>query len=158
MDAISMENFEFIDRKLINIDLALGFLSEENRLTRQQLIVQCQTTFAQAVMQLDPSVPELFAKVRRPYEDTLRVLNVKDVDAYLPTMEEALRMAQARAAQGPSMDDQEKQSKMELNKASAEEKVANTGLLIKKTEDIDMDNYFEGLAASQGKLTAVQVD
>jgi hypothetical protein len=158
MDAQSMANFEFIDRKLINIDLALGFLSEENRLTRQQLIVQCQTQFAQAVMQLDPSVPELFAKVRRPYEDTLRVLNVKDVDAYLPTMEEAAKMAQARAAQGPSMDDQEKQSKMELNKATVGEKEANTVLLAKKAEDIDMDNYFEGLAAKQGKLTAVQVD
>jgi hypothetical protein len=56
------------------------------------------------------------------------------------------------------MDDQEKQSKMALNKASAGEKEANTAFLVKKTEDIDMDNYFEGVAASQGKLTAVQVD
>lgn len=158
MDAISMENFEFIDRKLINIDLALGFLSEENRLTRQQLIVQCQTAFAQAIMQIDPSVPELFAKVRRPYEDTLRVLNVKDVDAYLPTMEEAARMAQARAAKGPSMEEQEKQSKMEVNKATVGEKAANTALLVKKAEDIDADNYYEGIAAQRGKLSAVQID
>ena len=56
LDAQSMANFEFIDRKLINIDLALGFLSEENRLTRQQLIVQTQTQFAQAVMQDRKSV------------------------------------------------------------------------------------------------------
>lgn len=158
LDAQSMANFDFIDRKLINIDLALGFLSEENRLTRQQLIVQTQTQFAQAVMQLDPSVPELFVKVRRPYEDTLRVLGVKDVDAYLPTMEEAAKMAQARAAQGPSIDDQEKQSKMELNKASVGEKEANTILLAKKAEDIDMDNYYEGLAAKRGKLSAVEID
>jgi len=158
MDALSMENFEFIDRKLINIDLALGFLSEENRLTRQQLIVQTQTAFAQAMMQLDPSVPELFAKVRRPYEDTLRVLNVKDVDAYLPTLEEAVKIMQAKAQQGPSMDDQEKQSKMELNKASTQEKIANANLLVKKAEDIDMDNYFENLAAKRGKLSAVEID
>lgn len=158
MDALSMKNFEFIDRKLINIDLALGFLSEENRLTRQQLIVQCQTAFAQAMMQLDPSVPELFAKVRRPYEDTLRVLNVKDVDAYLPTIEEAGKIAQARAQQGPSMDDQEKQSKMEVNKATVGEKTANAALLVKKAEDIDADNYFEGLAAKRGKLSAVEID
>lgn len=158
MDAQSMENFEFIDRKLINIDLALGFLSEENRLTRQQLIVQTQTAFARALMQLDPSVPELFAKVRRPYEDTLRVLNVKDVDAYLPTMEEAMKIAQAKAQQGPSMDDQEKQSKTELNRASTQEKIANAGLLVKKAEDIDADNYFEGLAAKRGKLSAVEID
>lgn len=158
MDAMSMKNFEFIDRKLINIDLALGFLSEENRLTRQQLIVQCQTAFAGAMMQLDPSVPELFAKVRRPYEDTLRVLNVKDVDAYLPTIEEAGKIAQARAQQGPSMDDQEKQTKMDLNKASTQEKIAQAGLLVKKTEDIDIDNEFVKKAANRGKLSAVEID
>jgi hypothetical protein len=158
LDAQSMENFEFIDRKLINIDLALGFMSEENRLTRQQLIVQVQTQFAQAVAMLDPSVPELFVKVRRPYEDTLRVLGIKDVDAYLPTMEEAGRMAQARAEKGPSMDDQEKQSKMELNKATVVEKEANAAFTVRKTEDMDTDDYYEALAASRGKLSSVQMD
>ena len=158
MDAISMENFEFIDRKLINIDLALGFLSEENRLTRQQLIVQTQTAFAQVMMQLNPNVPELFFKARRPYEDTLRVLNVKDVDAYLPTIEEAVKIMQSRAQQGPSMDDQEKQSKTELNRASTQEKIANAGLLVKKAEDIDTDNMFEMMAAKRGKLSAVEID
>jgi hypothetical protein len=158
MDALSMKNFEFIDRKLINIDLALGFLSEENRLTRQQLIVQCQTAFAQAMMQLDPSVPELFAKVRRPYEDTLRVLNVKDVDAYLPTIEEAAKIAQARAQQGPSMDEQEKQSKMELNKSSAAENMANVDLIKMKTQEIPISLGFEAQAAKEHKLNAVEVN
>jgi hypothetical protein len=158
MDAQSMENFEFIDRKLINIDLALGFLSEENRLTRQQLIVQTQTAFAQAMMQLDPSVPELFAKVRRPYEDTLRVLNVKDVDAYLPTIEEAAKIAQAKAQQGPSMDEQEKQSKMELNKATGAEKMANVDLIKMKTEQIPVSMAFEAQAAKEHKLNAVEVN
>ena len=158
MDALSMKNFEFIDRKLINIDLALGFLSEENRLTRQQLIVQCQTAFAQAMMQLDPSVPELFAKVRRPYEDTLRVLNVKDVDAYLPTIEEAAKIAQAKAQQPPSMDDQEKQSKMELNKSSTAENMANVGLIKMKTQEIPVSLGFEAQAAKEHKLNAVEVN
>jgi hypothetical protein len=158
MDAISMENFEFIDRKLINIDLALGFLSEENRLTRQQLIVQCQTQFAQAMMQIDPSVPELFAKVRRPYEDTLRVLNVKDVDAYLPTLEEATKIMQAKSKQGPSMDDQEKQSKMELNKANSAEKMANVDLIKMKTQEIPVSLGFESQAAKEHKLNAVEVN
>jgi hypothetical protein len=158
LDALSMKNFEFIDRKLINIDLALGFLSEENRLTRQQLIVQCQTAFAQAMMQLDPSVPELFAKVRRPYEDTLRVLNIKDVDAYLPTIEEAAKMAQAKAQQGPSMDEQEKQSKMELNKATGAEKMANVDLIKMKTQEIPVSLGFEAQAAKEHKLNAVEVN
>lgn len=158
LDALSMENYEFIDRKLINIDLALGFLAEENRLTRQQLITAAQTAFAQAMMMLDPSVPELFAKVRRPYEDTLRVLGVKDVDAYLPTIDEAAKLIAAKQQQGPGPEQQEIMSKVELNKAKTQESATVSALNMKKAEDIDTDNMFEALAAKRGKLSAVQVD
>jgi len=158
MDAISMDNYEFIDRKLINIDLALGFMSDENRLTRQQLIGQAQAQFTQMMMQLDPSAPELFAKVRRPFEDTLRVLGVKDVDAYLPTMEEAAKLAQAKSQQGPSAEQKEIQSKTDLNNAKVQESNTISALNIKKAEDIDTDNMFEALAAKRDKLTAVQID
>lgn len=158
MDAISMDNYEFIDRKLINIDLALGFLSDENRLTRQQLIGQAQTQFSQMMMQLDPSAPELFAKMRRPFEDTLRVLGVKDVDAYLPTIEEAAKLAQAKSQQGPSPEQKEIQSKTDLNNAKVQESQTVAALNIKKAEDIDTDNMFEALAAKRGKLSAVEID
>jgi len=158
MDAKSMDNYEFIDRKLINIDLALGFMSDENRLTRQQLIGQAQQAFAQSVMQLDPSVPELFAKVRRPYEDTLRVLGVKDVDAYLPTLEEAAKMFQAKSQQPPSPEHEEISSRTALNKAKTDETVAKTLFTQKKAEDVDTDNMFEALAAKRGKLSAVEID
>jgi hypothetical protein len=158
MDAMSMANYEFIDRKMIQIDLALGFLSEENRLTRQQLITATQQQFAQSMMMLDPSAPELFVKVRRPYEDTLRVLGVKDVDAYLPTMEEALKLFEAKQAQGPGPEQQEIMSKVDLNKAKTQESATVSALNMKKAEDIDTDNMFEALAAKRGKLSAVQVD
>ena len=158
MDAKSMDNYEFIDRKLINIDLALGFMSDENRLTRQQLIGQAQQAFAQSVAQLDPSVPELFAKVRRPYEDTLRVLGVKDVDAYLPTLEEAAKMFQAKSQQPPSPEHDEINSRTALNKAKTDETVAKTMFTQKKAEDIDTDNMFEMMAAKRGKLSAVEID
>jgi hypothetical protein len=158
MDAISMNNYEFIDRKLINIDLALGFLSDENRLTRQQLIGQAQQQFAQVMTQLDPSVPELFIKVRKPFEDTLRVLGVKDVDSYLPTLEEAAKIMQAKSQQGPSPEQQEIQSKVDLNKAKTQESGSVTALNMKKAEDIDTDNMFEALAAKRGKLSAVEID
>jgi hypothetical protein len=158
MDAKSMENYEFIDRKLINIDLALGFMSDENRLTRQQLIGQAQQAFAQSVMQLDPSVPELFAKVRRPYEDTLRVLGVKDVDAYLPTLEEAAKMFQSKSQQPPTPEHDEINSRTALNKAKTDETVAKTMFTQKKAEDIDTDNMFEMMAAKRGKLSAVEID
>jgi len=158
MDAISMNNYEFIDRKLINIDLALGFLSDENRLTRQQLIGQAQQQFTGLLAQLDPSVPELFAKVRRPFEDTLRVLGVKDVDSYLPTMEEAAKVMQAKAQQGPSAADKETQSKTDLNNAKVQESQSVSALNMKKAEDVDTDNMFEALAAKRGKLSAVEID
>ena len=158
LDAQSVENFEFIDRKMINIDLALGFLSEENRLTRQQMILQAQQQFAQTMMMVPPEVPEMFIKVRRPFEDTLRVLGVKDVDAYLPTFEEAVKIVQAQAAKGPSAEQQEIQSKVALNQAKTEESGSVTALNLKKAEDIDTDNMFEALAAKRGKLSAVQID
>ena len=158
MDAISIQNFEFIDRRMINIDMALGFLSDENRLTRQQLIVQAQGAFTQAMMQIDPSVPELFIKARKPYEDTLRVLGVKDVDSYLPTMEEATKIAQAKSQQPPSPEQQEISSKVAVNTAKTEEIAANTALTKRKTQDMDTDDYFEALAAKRGKLSAQEVD
>ena len=158
MDAISMENYEFIDRKMINVDLALGFLSDENRLTRQQLITTAQQAFAQAMMQLDPTVPELFMKARKPFEDTLRVLGVKDVDAYLPTIEEAAKIMQAKQQQGPSPEQQETMSKVELNKAKVQESQTVSALNMKKADDIDTDNMFEALAAKRGKLSAVEID
>ena len=158
LDAKSMENYDFIDRRMINIDMALGFLSEENRLTRQQLIIQAQTAFAQALTQMSPEVPELFAKLRRPYEDTLYALGVKHCDAYLPTFDEAAKIVQAKAAQGPSPEQQETQSKVDLNKSKVEETAAKTALLYKQAEDIDMDNMYEGIAAKRGKLSAVQID
>jgi hypothetical protein len=158
LDAKSVENFEFIDRKDIEIDLALGFMSEENRLTRQQLITQAQQQFAQAMMQLDPELPEMFEKLRKPYEDTLYVLGVKDCDAYLPTLEEAMKIAQAKAKQGPSAVEKEQEGKAQLSVAKAQEAIANVGLIKKKTEDIDVDNMFEAMAAKQGHLKAVQID
>ena len=158
MDAISMQNFEFIDRKMINLDMALGFLSDENRLTRQQLITQAQQQFAAAMTQIPPEVPEMFDKVKRPFEDTLRALGVKDINAYLPTMEEAMKIVQAQAAKGPGVQEQELQSKTELNKSKSMESQASAQLKMKQAEDIDTDNMFEMMAAKAGKLRAVQVD
>jgi len=158
MDALSMDNYDFIDRKLINLDLALGFLSDENRLTRQQMIAQAQSQFAQSMMMLDPSVPELFAKVRRPYEDTLRVLGVKDVDAYLPTIKEAAKIMQSKSQQPPAPEALEIKSKTDLNNANVKKSEAAAALDIRKIQDMDTDDQFELLAAKRGKLSSVQID
>ena len=35
-DAVALENYEFIDRRDINLDLAIGFLSDENLINKTQ--------------------------------------------------------------------------------------------------------------------------
>jgi hypothetical protein len=67
-------------------------------------------------------------------------------------------MIKAQSEKGPSPEQQEIQSKTDLNKAKTEETIANTMFTQKKAEDIDTDNMFEALAAKRGKLTSVQVD
>ena len=158
LDAQAVESYQFIDRKMINLDLAMGFMSEENRLTRQQLITAAQQQFGQAMMQIPPNLPEMFAKLRLPYEETLRTLGIKHLDAYLPTLQEWTQVMQAKAQQPPSVADQVESSKVDMNKAKAQETTMNTQFIKKKTEDIDTDNMFEALAASRDKLRAVQID
>ena len=158
LDAQSVESYQFIDRKMINLDLAMGFMSEENRLTRQQLITAAQQQFGQAMMQVPPNLPEMFSKLRLPYEETLRTLGIKHLDAYLPTIQEWTQVMQAKAQQPPAVADQVEQSKVDMNKAKAQETMMNTQFIKKKTEDIDTDNMFEALAASRNKLRAVQID
>jgi hypothetical protein len=49
-------------------------------------------------------------------------------------------------------------AKTQAQLAKAQETIANTAFIKKKTDDIDTDNMFEALAASRDKLRAVQVD
>ena len=158
LDAQAVENYQFIDRKMINIDLAMGFMSEENRLTRQQLITAAQQQFGQAMLQIPAELPEMFEKLRRPYEDTLEALGVRHVDAYLPTQDEWIKIQKLKAQQPPGAEQQEMEAKAKVNQAKVGEVMANTALIKKKTDDIDTDNMFEALAASRNKLRAVQVD
>jgi hypothetical protein len=158
LDAQAVESYQFIDRKMINLDLAMGFMSDENRLTRQQLITSAQQQFGQAMMLIPASLPEMFTKLRLPYEETLRVLGIKHLDAYLPTIQEWAQVMQAKSQQPPAVADQVEQSKVDMNKAKAQETMMNTQFIKKKTEDIDTDNMFEALAASRDKLRAVQID
>jgi hypothetical protein len=158
LDAESMANYKFIDRKMINIDLGLGFMSDENRLTRQQLITQAQQQFGQVMMQLPPDMPEMFEKARRPYEDTLRVLGVRHVDAYLPTLEEAAKIMQAKAKQPPPVEDQLHQAKTQLAQAQSKEVMAKAGKIVKETQQFDVDNMFDAMAARKGSLKDVRVD
>ena len=151
LDAENFDNMEFNDRKTIHIDLALGMKSEENSLQRSQIIKQAQTQLnaevAQAV-QMGLTDPALFKKMRKPYEDTLYVLGVKDCDSYLVTLDEVTKMAQQAqqksqqaqeaAKNNPSPDDQKKISSANLDKVRADEIMAS---MQGNTADKQLEGY-----------------
>ena len=128
LDFEKFDDMDFNDRKTIHIELALGMKSEENSLQRLQVIKQAQTGLAAEVTAGVTSgaltVPS-FKKLRKPYEDMLYVLGVKDADVYLPTEEEVMEMIQqsqaAMANKQPNADDQKKMADTELSRAKTKE-------------------------------------
>ena len=95
LDGENFGDMNFNERKTIHVDLALGMKSEENSLQRLQIIKQAQTGLAQEItagVQSGALTPTAFKKIRKPYEDMLYVLGVKDCDSYLPTEEEVMDM------------------------------------------------------------------
>ena len=138
LDGESFDNMDYNERKTIHVDLALGMKSEENSLQRIQIIKQAQTQLnaevAQAI-QTGVTDPDLFKKMRKPYEDMLYTLGVKECDAYLITLDEVTKMAQqaqqkaqeaAKAAQeNPSADDLKKKAGAQLDNVRAQEIIAD---------------------------------
>ena len=138
LDGESFDNMDFNDRKTIHIELALGMKSEENALQRSQIIKQAQTQLnaevAQAV-QAGITSADLFKKMRKPYEDTLYTLGVKEADTYLVTIDEVTEMAkqaqqraqaaQQAAQQNPSADDKKKLAGAQLDQARTQEIIAD---------------------------------
>jgi hypothetical protein len=117
------DNMNFKERKTIHIDLALGMRSEENSLQRLQIIKQAQQGLAQEVtagVSTGALTPELFKKIRKPYEDMLYVLGVKDCDTYLPTADEVMAMVkQAQQANASKQPDPKTQAEITAKQASA---------------------------------------
>ena len=112
LDGTAFDDMNFNERKTIHIDLALGMKSEENSLQRLQIIKQAQTGLSKEVTDGVASgalTPAAFKKLKKPYEDMLYVLGVKDCSVYLPTEEEVMDMIKQAKAQkdqaGPSAQD-----------------------------------------------------
>ena len=132
LDGENFGDMNFNERKTIHVDLALGMKSEENSLQRLQIIKQAQTGLAQEItagVQSGALTPTAFKKIRKPYEDMLYVLGVKDCDSYLPTEEEVMDMVkqatEAMKNKQPTPMEQadlaEKQSKAKLDNARADQ-------------------------------------
>jgi hypothetical protein len=132
LDYDAWDDMNFCDRKLMHIELAVGMLSEENQLQRQQIITQCQTqlyTTVQGMVTAGTLTPEMYKKVKKPYEDTLYILGIKDANTYLPTDDEVIAMIksgqEAAKNKTPTPEEDYKKSQAELNQAKTKEVLSN---------------------------------
>jgi hypothetical protein len=134
IDYTSYDDMNFNERKTIKIDLALGMRSEENAIQRLQIIKQAQTGLAQeiaAAVKAQAITPASFKKIKKPYEDMLYVLGVKDCDQYLPTSDEVVEMvkqsqqasqqAAEAAKSNPDPDTVKKLASANLDKVKADQ-------------------------------------
>jgi hypothetical protein len=144
----------FCDRKQVHLELALGMMSEENALSRLQIIQKCQNELYSTVTAMvgaGTMTPEMYKKVKKPFADTLYVLGVKDCDAYLPSDEEIQTMIKgsAEAAQNkqPSPEDQKNISMAKLNDVKAQQIAAEVA-----GEDAESQLDFMAVAAGDPKV------
>ena len=132
IDYLAWDDMNFCDRKHIQLELALGMMSQENALGRLQIIQKAQTdlyTITQGMVQSGTLTPEIYHKVKKPFADTLYVLGVKDADSYLPSDDEVRTMIEAGQAAAKNRE------------PSAEDKkrLADAGLAQAKTEQIQAE-------------------
>jgi hypothetical protein len=128
MDGESYDNMDFCERKIIHIDLAVGMASEENALQRIQAIKSAQTALTQEIaqgVQAGAITPDSFKKIRRPYEDMMYVLGVKDANTYLLTEDEVMAMVkqaqQAATQKQPTPDELKTKAAADLDQARTKE-------------------------------------
>jgi hypothetical protein len=153
LDYEAWDDMNFCDRKLMHIELALGMMSEENRIQRQQMIATVQQQLYQSITGMVAAgtlTPESYKKVRKPYEDTLYVLGIKDANAYLPTDDEVVKMiTQAQeAAKNREPDPTAKKdlSVAELNAAKTQQIMAEIA-----GEDPKSQLSYMSMAEGKGK-------
>ena len=128
LDFLAWDDMNFCDRKQIHLELAIGMMSDENALARQQIIQKCQNDLyasVQALVQAGTLTPEMYKKIKKPFADTLYILGIKDANTYLPTDEEVIQLIQQgqQAQQGrePSPQDKKDLSVAQLNTVKAQQ-------------------------------------
>jgi len=131
LDFLAWDDMNFCDRKQIHLELAIGMMSEENALGRLQIIQKCQNDLYATITQMvgqGTLTPEVYKKVKKPFEDTLYVLGVKDCNSYLPSDEEVVAMIEAgksaQASKEPSPEDKKDMSQAALNDAKIKQIMA----------------------------------
>jgi hypothetical protein len=159
LDYRRWEDMNQFNRKQIHIELALGMMSPENRIARQQLIQQTQMQFVTTLQGLVAQGifdPVMLDKIKKPYEDTLYAVGVKDSDTYLPTdkeIEKLIQQAQQQQQQAaeaaktnPAPDAQKDISTAKLNDAKTQQIMAEIA-----GEDPKSQLSYMSMAEGKGK-------
>jgi hypothetical protein len=150
LDYQAFDDMNFCDRKQVHIELALGMMSEENALARTQIIQKAQMDLyntVQGMVTQGTLTPEIFKKVKKPFEDILYQLGVKDCDTYLPSDEEVKVMIdqaqEAAKTRAPSAEDKQRLSVADLNATKAAQIKA-------ELEGIDAESQLDYMAIAAG--------
>ena len=151
LDFKAWDDMNFCDRKQIHLELAIGMMSDENALGRLQIIQKCQADLYATVTQMAGAgslTPEVYKKVKKPFEDTLYVLGVKDCNVYLPSDDEVVAMIEsakkAQAGKQPSPEDKKDLSQAALNEIKAQQIMA-------ELQGTDAETQLDLAALMQGK-------
>jgi hypothetical protein len=151
LDYEAWDDMNFCDRKLMHIELALGMMSEENRIQRQQMIATIQQQLYQSITGMVATgtlTPESYAKVRKPYEDTLYVLGIKDADTYLPTEEEVVKMI-TQSQEAAKNKEPDPVAKKDLS--VAELNAAKTQQIQAEIQGLDPKSQLSYMSMAEGK-------
>jgi DNA-binding protein Fis len=157
LDYKEWDNMNVFERKQIHIELALGMMSDENRMGRQELIQKAQMGYVaqiQGLQQQGIFDMVLIEKIKKPFADTLYALGVKDADTYLPSNEEVQAMIQKaeqraqqqqqQAQQNPPAEELYKKSQAALNQAKTQQIAA-------ELQGADPDTQLNYMAIAMGK-------
>jgi hypothetical protein len=103
--------------------------------------------------------PDLYTKIKKPFEDTLYVLGVKDCDAYLPTDAEVGQMIEMgkAAAENATLDplDKERMSKVNLNTAKAVKEKVEAEAIMAELNGTDAETQLDYLSVATKGLGKV---
>jgi hypothetical protein len=154
LDFLAWDDMNFCERKQLHLELALGMMSDENALGRLQIIQKTQTDLYQMVQGMAANgslTPEIYKKVKKPFEDTLYVLGVKDCNVYLPTDDEVMAMIkaaqEASANKQPSAKDQKDLASAKLDEVKAQQIAAEVA-----GQDAESQLDFMAMAAGNPKV------
>jgi len=150
LDYLAWDDMNFCDRKNIHLELAVGMMSEENALSRLQIIQKCQQDLYNTVTGMVTSgtlTPEVYKKVKKPFADTLYVLGVKDCNTYLPSDDEVAAMIKAGQE---AMKNKQPSPKDKRDLAAANLDAVKADQIAAEVKGVDAESQLDFMAMASG--------